>query len=681
MIRIEFSQTANAKSTDLTDTTQKLLGITALLAQLPLIWHLPLWIAVPGMLLVLRKVTAQPKQNHTLHPILLLVFLALAVAAVYVHYGYWIGRDPCIAFLFLLLSFKYTETNRTPDASLLIILCAFLLMTQFFFRQSLIAAILSVPSMYFIGLSLFSLQRGQAKTDTKTMVHITAKLFLQAMPIALLLFIVVPRLSHAPWSGINSGHATTGLSSSMSPGSIASLSKSNEVAFRVEFNSTPPWTHERYWRGPVMTGFDGENWFIVPEIARVTNDKDTDKNVEAISSPPTNSRQLEYTVTMSPSYQNWILALDTPTTTPVIENDKTIQIDINNALQIDTNKPINKPLRYHAVSAISDRFRPSLQPGVENLITAGSNPKARQLARQLRGAHNSNSALALAILNRFNNEPFHYTLNPPKLSATAIDDFLFSTKRGFCEHYASSFVFLMRAAGVPARVVTGYQGGEMSDGYMIVRQSDAHAWAEAFIDGHWQRYDPTAAVAPNRVEQGASETFRQDPSASFLQRLDLPILHTISLRWDSINFAWQRMIINFDASNQRALWKRLGIEKPSAWLIVVAMIVAAIIWGLIILRPIRENGRKPITRCDLYWQKLTQKLRSGGLAQRNGETQSAYIERAVEQWPQHAESLRQIITCYHSGTYAREGEDEAHYNEMADHMKQLLRQLRLTKQS
>lgn len=638
----------------------KMLGFTVFLSQLPLMLHLPLWLTLPGVALTFAKIRSENLNKPLLPPKFTIVLVLLAVIAVFFHYGYLFGRDPCVAFLFLLLSFKYIETKKNYDASLLIILCAFLLITQFFFRQSLVSAVIAIPSMYFIGLSLFVLQRGSAETDTRTMVHTTAKLFLQAMPIALILFVAVPRISQAPWGGNGGGHATTGLSSTMSPGSIASLSKSNEVAFRVEFDGTPPAQHERYWRGPVLTGFDGYDWFVLPKHSR--------KDITAIqqtSAKPENSRSIDYTVTMVASYKPWLLALDTPSGIPIPTSNKKLKISLNDELQLNTSRPVDQPLRYQATSLLSDQFTPINTPDSATLITTSSNPQAREFAKELRLKYPDDNQLAQYLLQWFNKEPFHYTLNPPKLGRNSIDDFIFNFRRGFCEHYASSFVFLLRAAGIPARVVTGYQGGEMSEDYMIVRQSDAHAWAEAYIDSRWQRFDPTASVAPERVAQGAIEALRSDSSQSLFNKIEIPFLNSVSLKWDAINFAWQRMVIGFDSENQNAMWRKLGIEKPSAWMIVVGFIAAACLWALIILKPLSDIGREKLLPCDKYWRKLAARLDSHGLTRKPGETVAAYIERACERWPQYRSQLESVKQNYSDGMYSPASSDLAQHQQHA----------------
>ena len=649
--------------TPLTFRTQRILGITVLLSQLPLLFHLPLWITFPAILLIVARLSSRPGRPFALKPAVSIILLFLAVTGVFLHYGHLFGRDPCVAFLFLLLSFKFIETRRNYDASLLIVLCAFMLLTQFFFNQSLASSIISIPSMFFIGLSLFALQRENTHTDTRTMVHITARLFLQAIPIATVLFVAVPRLSQAPWGGLNSGHATTGLSARMSPGSIASLSKSQDVAFRVEFDTDPPKPNERYWRGPVLSGYDGYEWYVFRDTGSLT------------APPKTDGRQIDYTITMPASYQPWLVALDTPVGAPTPINNSKVQVRINQELQAQTIKPVNQPLRYRAASLLSNRFTPQDLPGSENLLTTSTNPKARALALTLRKKYKDDYAIVNELMQMFNRENFHYTLSPQKLGTNAIDDFLFQTRHGFCEHYAGSFVFVLRAAGIPARVVTGYQGGEMSDGYMIVRQADAHAWSEVFINGAWQRFDPTSAVAPERVEEGADAALRDDPARGIWNNVDIPLFNSVALKWDAINFAWQRMIIDFDSDRQKAIWKKFGINKPSGVLIALALLAAITLWSLVILKPDWLH-RESLQPCEKYWKRLSKKLEAGGLDRKPGETAASYIERAANKWPQHQQPLQRLINCYHSGIYSAQGKDSILHYRTAQQMKLALSELK-----
>jgi len=650
------------ESVVLTETTFRILGIAVLLSQLPLLLHLPLWLSIPGALLVLLKILPTDINRFQLNQALILVAVIMSGAMVFGYYGHIFGRDPCVAFLYLLLSFKFFESKRSYDASLLVVLCSFLLLTQFFYKQTILAAILTIPAMFFVGLAMFSLQRGASQLDIRSMVYLTSKLFLQAMPIAILLFVVVPRVSQPGHSGNGSGDAQTGLSSRMSMGSFGTLSKSNEVAFRVEFDGAPPARQNRYWRGPVLTGYDGYDWYVLPSqpIAHAPN----------VAGQP-----LSYTVTMPASYQPWILALDTPASTPTLVNEQSLEVSLTDNLQINTSTPVSSLLRYSASSVLSDRFTPVVQPGAQNLFVSSTNPKAQAWAQELRKQYTDHDQLARAIMLHFNRESFYYTLSPPPVGVNSIDDFLFDTRSGFCEYYAGSFVFLLRAAGVPARVVTGYQGGEINNGYMIVKQSDAHAWAEAYIDGQWRRYDPTGAVSPLRVEEGANASLRNDPAHGFLSKVNIPLVKSLQLKWDAVNFAWQKRIVNFDREKQKALWRKIGIDKPSGWMIVLLVISAVMLWTLIIIKPLSLHAREKLSPCEKTWRKLCLQLRTHGLQRHTGETYSDFISRASCVWPDQAPQLNRIACLYQTALFSNGSEDIIQNKAIADQMADVLKDM------
>lgn len=645
--------------------TRRILGTTVLMAQLPLALHLPWWISLPGMLLVLLKVL--PAFDRDLvKPLFMTPLVLLAAFGIIFHYGQFFDRDPCVAFLFLLVGFKFAESRRIYDASLVIILCAFLLMTQFFYWQSLVSAILSVPAIFFIGLSFFSLQRGTAELEMRLMVHITSRLLLQAVPVAMLLFVVVPRITTPGWSGSEGENSLTGLSSRMSPGSIAELSKSNEVAFRVEFDTLTPSPADLYWRGPVLSGYDGNEWFILP--SRISNyllqpnTADTDSTIG-------------YTVTMEPTNNPWLLALDTPASLPreVHRSGESETIAyITSDRQLNSIKPLDRITRYQSSSTLTDRFSPTTLPGAENLLTTQTNPKAMNWAKQLRTQHADDENLVRHILRWFNTEPFYYTLNPPALGRHSIDDFLFDSRRGFCEHYAGSFVFLLRAAGIPARVVTGYQGGELNDSYMIVRQSDAHAWAEAFIDGQWRRFDPTAAVAPQRIENGMRETLQGERNRGFLSQFQPSWVKSVQLKWDSANYAWQHLVIGFDATRQNAIWNKLGFEQPGALMIVLLVLAAVGLWMAAIMFPWSMFVQPKVDPCERQWQRFCRKFAKMGMKRMTGEAPDAYVSRLIQQWPQKKRPMYELLTAYQTGRFSRTGQQRQHQLVQAREMKTAL---------
>ncbi len=654
----------------LPESTRRLLGVTVLLTQLPLLLHLPLWICLPGTLLVLWRIIPSLHNRLTLPTLIMTPLVLVGAFAIVMHYGHIFNRDPCVAFLFLLVGFKYLESNSRHDASLLVVLSAFLLMTQFFYWQSIAAAISSIPAIFFIGLSLFTLQRGYAITDIRFMVNITAKLLLQAIPIAMLLFVAVPRVTSPGWGEGTSGNggATTGLSSRMSPGSISELSKSDAVAFRVEFQGRTPTPYDLYWRGPVLSGFDGRDWFILPRAKHNTF-------TQTQSSNATPASRLNYTVTLEPTHNPWLPALDAPASLPVRitrNNTRETIAAITEEKQLDSLIKLTRPVRYSTESVITDRFFANAIPGAEYLLTTERNPKARRLATEMRSTYPEDAVLANQILRMFNQENFSYTLSPPKLQGDAIDDFLFNSRSGFCEHYSGSFVFMMRAAGIPARVVTGYQGGEINDNYMIVRQSDAHAWAEVFIDEQWQRFDPTAAVAPERIEQGIGEVLRSEGRNAIAQ---LPLVKALQLKWDKVNYTWQSMVIGFDSDSQSEMWQKLGLQKPGALTLVLLIMAAVLVWIALILAPWSLLRRDRSDLCQLQWEKLCRSFESRGIARHNGETAEAYVVRLTEHWPIHKNTLGQLLAAYHAGRFGKDSEDAAAQKRYAGLMRDARKQL------
>ena len=658
-----------AKSPTLSEPAQRLLGITVLLTQLPLLLHLPLWICLPGSLLVFWRIVPSLHRTLSLPTLIMTPLVLIGAFAIVMHYGQIFNRDPCVAFLFLLVGFKYLESNSRHDASLLVVLSAFLLMTQFFYWQSIAAALASIPAIFFIGLSLFTLQRGTAHSDPRFMVNVTAKLLLQAIPIAMLLFVAVPRVTSPGWGdSAGGGSATTGLSARMSPGSISELSKSDEVAFRVEFQGRTPAQHELYWRGPVLSGFDGRSWYILPR-ARHRTFTNTQSSINISSNP------LSYTVTMEASHNPWLLALDAPASLPVRTTRNSTRetiATITEEKQLDSLIKLNRAIRYDVESVITDRFFANSIPGAEYRLTTEQNPRATRLAQQLRSEYEDDAVLANQILRMFNQKNFSYTLSPPQLSGDAIDDFLFNTQSGFCEHYSGSFVFLLRAAGIPARVVTGYQGGEVNDNYMIVRQSDAHAWSEAYIDGQWIRFDPTASVAPERIERGIGEVLRNEGRNAISQ---LPVVKDLQLQWDKINYRWQSMVIGFDSRSQSKMWQKLGLQKPGALTIVLLILAAVLVWVSLIVAPWSLLRRNRSDLCQQQWEKLCRSIEKKGIKRDNGETAEAYVDRIIDHWPVYKNSLVKLLAAYHSGHYGSNSEDSSAQKHYAGLMHQARREL------
>ena len=634
------------------------LGALLLAAQLPHLPSLPAWVAASGALLVaMRLVLLSRERIETGAPPLripswVLGLGALAAgAAVRLSFGYFLGREPCVAFLCMLVGVKFLEARTTRDGSLLVCLAGFLVVTQFFDNQSLLAAHAAAPALLLVGATLDALARPAAASAApapwKAPLGRAARLLLQGIPLAAILFLLFPRLS-APLWGLPVDHAAkSGLSDTMAPGMISELSLSDAVAFRVDFDGTVPPPQHRYWRGPVLSRFDGREWSILPQ-------RQGGSLVQSDTLPIT------YTVTLEPHYKPWLFALDLPASLPTIEQEPdargnagaSVVADLTRSQQLIARAAVTQPLRYQQRSILRDHYpADAALEAVENLRLPRTrnqgNPKTLALARELRTEHPDDADYIRTVLARFTSEPFVYTFSPPLLDRDPVDAFLFDTRRGFCEHYASAFAVLLRAAGIPARVVTGYQGGEINPrgGYMIVRQSDAHAWVEALVDGEWRRYDPTAAVAPPRIEIGLGGALPTSDQVPLLARLDVGWFKGLQLAWDAVNHDWRRHVIGFNYERQRSLWREWNVDGLAPWQYAAMISAIALAWVGLLLGWLawRRRGRD---RAWAQWHSLCTRLARAGLPRQPHEGPLAYAERAAARWPDFGAAFRAIGESY-----------------------------------
>ena len=647
------------RSTALSRTQVRWLGALLIAVQLPQTPHVPVWVACAGIALVgLRLALANRDRQEggaraaLAGPWLLAAFAVAAGFAIRQSFGYFLGRDPCVAFLYVLVGIKFIETRNARDGTLLVCLACFLVVTPFFYSQSLLATAAALPALIMLGVALQALARPPADSPAfanwRAPVRTTVIMLLQGIPLAAMLFILFPRLDGPLW-GLPADHtAKTGLSDRMAPGLISELSLSDAVAFRVDFEGPvpPPWL--RYWRGPVLSVFDGRTWSVGVRrpggaLARGTGPA------------------LVYTVTLEPHWQPWLFALDLPASLPQITLDsENVTRRADAALmrdqQLIARAPITRPLRYVQTSVLDDGYAAGSPQQVATDISDNTrlwasrgmrNPRTLDFARELRKLHADDGAYIRAVLDHFRQQPFHYTLAPPLLGADPVDGFLFDTRRGFCEHYASAFAVLLRAAGIPARVVTGYQGGEMNPNgnYMIVRQSDAHAWAEALLDGRWQRFDPTAAVAPSRIQKGLGAALPAGEPVPLLARLDESFLKDFQLAWDAINHGWRRHVVGFNYERQRELWQDLDIGRFALWQIVAGVLAVAALWTGALFGWLAWRNRR-LDRARALWDGLCARLGRAGLPRAPHEGPLAYAARAALRWPDLAPAFSVIGASY-----------------------------------
>ena len=553
---------AHALPREARDTPFLLAVIAGVLA--PQAMHLPAWTSLGAASLLAWRGWLAWRGRALPGRWLLAGLLALAVGATWLQFRSVVGRDAGVVLLVLLLALKTLELRARRDAMVVFFLGFFVVLTLFFHSQSL-------PTALAMGLALWGLLAGVVHAHLGTTgrpplahaLRMAGLLLLGAAPLAWALFLLFPRM--APLWGLpqDLGRGRTGLSGAMAVGQVAALALDDSVALRVRFGTRdglPPTRAQLYFRGPVLTDFDGRTWQAsAPWQTWAAPQRPGAPLPDAQAQGPA----LAYEVTLEPHRQHWLLTLDAALQAPRLPHG---QARATPQLQWLAPRPVLDVLRYQASSHASYRYGQHLSPAERQAATrlpAGSNPRTAQWAQQLRAAHGGDTAAILAaVLRRLGSGGYRYTLEPGPSQAETADDFWFDSQRGFCEHMASALAVLMRQLDVPARIVTGYQGGERNplDGLWTVRQSDAHAWTEIWLAGQgWVRVDPTAAVAPGRVGQ--------------LQRLAAPatvwggmvgtmvgpnLLQQIRAAWEALNHRWNEGVLHYTTGPQRQMLDALS---------------------------------------------------------------------------------------------------------------------------
>jgi transglutaminase-like putative cysteine protease len=457
-----------------------------------------------------------------------------------------------------------------------------------------------------------------------------------AAPLAIAMWIFFPRLASPFWSvPIDTSMAVFGLNDTISPGDISSLSQSDAVAFRVKFKDTVPPSRDRYWRGLVLHRFDGRAWSGDREPSFASGVRE---RVEVSGTP------VEYQVTLEPTRQHWVFALDIP-------YHWTLQSTfMGTQQQLASIQPVDQRVAYDAVSYTdyridADRSRSQLNWYLR--LPDGRNPRAAELAREMRAAAQSDVAFVRAVLSRFNNEEYYYTLQPPPLGSDPVDRFLFETRQGFCEHYASAFAVLMRAAGIPARIVLGYQGGELNPvgGHLTVRQADAHAWTEVWLDDvGWRRVDPTAAVAPERVEVGRAGAMFDGSGAAWGLMAPSELLHQLVLTWDAMDAKMNEWILGYGPDNQNRFMQWLGMNNPD-WSKMMFTLIGVVIGLTLLISLLLMLRYRPPPR-DRAAKLYERFVKRSGLTPATGETPRVFAARARQESSLPAETVHSITETY-----------------------------------
>lgn len=623
-------------------------------AALPHVWHQPPWITALVVLAIATRAwllgTGRPSPSLT-------VMSGLAVIAgglTLVQFGTVFGQEAGTALLLVMIAFKLLETRNRRDIVITLFLGYFVVVTSYFFDQSILIAAYSLLATGLLTAALIQVHAGRS-IPRRHLARQAGAMLLHALPFMLILFVVFPRIEGPLWGDPQrEDSARTGLSGELDPGDIASLLQDESTALRVQFDDDVPPLRAQYWRALVMTDFDGRRW-------------SADENRSVIDPPVAGDadRVVRYTATLEPTRARYLPVLDYPSALPE-------DADLRANYQVLRDRRITRRIQY---SAAADLGTPpgageaALDPQERTRalhLPPSAAPRARAEVALWRATHGDDDrAIIQEALRQFAGEPYRYTLQPPRLQDDTTDRFLFETQAGYCEHYASAFAVLMRAAGIPSRVVTGYQGGawQTRGEYLRLRNADAHAWNEVWLDGEgWVRVDPTAAIAPERIEQGitglATDTGEEIPG--FLRRGD-------GLSWlqrarfgledwgDFVRFRWESWVLAFDPERQRELFARLGLDAQDWRSVLIALGVG--FGGLALLTLVWIWLRRPRPRrspADRLLQRLSRRIarHDRALARQPHEPVDAWTRRVRQARPDLAEPLATFAGVYNRQRFA-----------------------------
>jgi len=602
----------------------------------PHVFHVPIpIISFFFVLLIWRFIAVWRPQylpNSTLVFLLLLCGIGLLVI---MHQGVF-GRDAGTAIFVTALGLKLLEIKTQRDLYLITYLAFIVAASQFLYLQNILMAVYTL----LVCVSLFGalVDINSQSLTTAQSLKVAGKILIQALPLMAILFVFFPRVEAPRWSFLKENNkAMSGLSDTLEPGSISQLGMSGDRVFRAKFSGEIPPSTQRYWRGPVFSKTDGKKW---KQTRNTYFKRYLDKvKFEGVA--------YQYKILMEPQTKNWVFGLDMPAifTSPLRENGNH---------QLLTSAPPNKRAEYTITSYAKYNTGYITKTELNDNLQLPTKPEKRikDLVTQLEGFNSSPESFINNLFAHFRQNDFYYTLMPPLMGEKPIETFLFEARAGFCGHYATAFVYLMRVAGIPARVVSGYQGGEYNEtgGFIEVRQANAHAWAEVWLaDKGWVRYDPTTAVAPGRVEQDVNiEQQISNNAVSFSPvQLDSQTLSYLKMArnlWSSADYSWHRWIINYDRKHQLSFLSGWGIDSLKAmlyWLLgLIAMVT--ILLAIYVFRKQKPN----LDKAQIYYAKACKKLMKLGLIRQDNEGANDFAERVSVKAPLLTDSFTQITQLY-----------------------------------
>lgn len=614
--------------------------------------YLPIWAACYASFLLWWRAVLAWRGSHMPHRAWLMVLLGLAVGGTWWSFQTLVGKDPGVTLIVILLALKTLEAKAKRDSYVIFFLSFFCMLSQFLYSQSLLTAL--SMTVAFIGLlsALVQAHMPVGNISWRQTTGIALRMILLGSPMMLTLFMVFPRI--APLWGMPDLGASgkTGLSAEMRVGTIAKLAQDDSVAMRIRFEGPVIEQSQAYFRGPVLDFLNQQTWSSMPlEVVAHHNAPISQAQPIIEASEPA----LRYEVTLEPQNKPWLMVLDATFVAPSLTG---YQVKPTPYLQWMTDRPINELVRYQAVSYSHYRYGPTapnayLQSQIA--LPKGLNPRTIEWAFEIRKNPQYAQATALELsqmlLQHLNTQGYVYTLEPGEFGQHTADEFWWDKKQGFCEHIASSFVIMMRALGVPARVVTGYQGGALNpnDGFWEVRQSDAHAWAEIWQkpdekgNGGWIRIDPTSAIAPERVASHNRLAPKTNPISGAVNQLLGPTFSQsltdwgkkLALQWSALNNIWNQNVLNYSQNQQFNFLKKLGFVQPSwqDFSYVVSTIILAALLAFTFFHYLRRIEHDPWLKMLEKSRRLTD-LAGLGKPQESGDSSSTTPRALALLWQQ-----------------------------------------------
>ena len=619
----------------------------------PMFGSLVTWVPSVFLFALAIKFWMEPRGYRLRFATLKLILAVLALVAIFASYGSLKGVEPGISLLVVLVALKVLEAHTAREFQVMVLMGWVLCLCGFFLSQDFVTALSLLTGFALLVVALVQFYRGSSPGALWSPLGTTLKILIQAVPLVALLFVLFPRANTGFRFDFRAvGSIGTGFSDRLSPGSIAALANSTEIAFRAEFpGSTAAPPGSMYWRGAVMWHCDSMEWrapYLPVPLSRLVTQLPSGNTI----------RQR---ITLAPHGARWMFALDRPFEVP----PGAILARGNYLWSVQT---IRKARRYDVVSSVG-AARKELTPGERREaleVPPSISPAVRELAQSWTTQNSNPRIIVNSALQFFGTQGFKYSLTPGDYGKKDLDQFLFHRRVGFCEHYAASFATLMRLAGIPARVVVGYLGGEYNDlgHFVLVRQADAHAWCEVWLpESGWTRVDPTTAVAPGRasldlisfLERGSASDQLKSRRSAFVTRLARSALFTdIRLAWETLSYEWDTRILAYDADVQDVMLNSIGLANRGPFVLIIEILIVAIALLVLYFGWMQLRARSRADRVKALYERFCQRAARLGVRRHPTEGPSDFSRRAALLLPNESERIRQISDTYIALRYAPE---------------------------